>query len=93
MAKVLRKLVEAGYINSVMGRKGGVHLSQNLDRLSLLDVIETVSGPVMMDVCQTQSLCATQQRSGHCPLNAVWVSMTLEIRDLLSAIKLGQLLN
>ncbi len=91
MAKVLRKLVKADYIESQMGRHGGVRLLVDLDHVSLLDVVEAVSGPLVMDTCQTKERCATQERKGHCPLKIAWLNTTLAIRDILKEVKLGQL--
>lgn len=91
VAKVLRKLVEVGFIESKMGRSGGVTLKVRLETLSLLNVIEAMSGPVMLDTCQTQPKCATQRRKGHCHLKAVWLATTIDIRDLLEKVKLSRL--
>lgn len=93
VAKVLRKLVEVGFIESKMGRSGGVTLKVRLESLSLLNVIEAMSGPVILDTCQTQTKCATQRRKGHCQLKAVWLATTIDIRDLLKKVKLSRLVD
>lgn len=91
LAKVLRKLVKAGYIESRMGRGGGVTLKVPLETLSLLEVIEAVSGPLIMDTCQTLESCATEHRQGHCSLKAAWLGTTLEVRHVFSQVRLAQL--
>lgn len=91
MAKVLRKLVTAGYLESQMGRSGGVKLSVSLNHITLLDVIETVSGPLVLDTCQTKERCATQERRGDCGLKLVWLATTVQLRDLLQEVVLAQL--
>ncbi len=93
VAKVLRKLVEVGFIESKMGRSGGVTLKVRLEDISLLNAIEVMSGPIILDTCQTQTKCATQQRKGHCNLKAVWLATTIEIRELLGKVKLSQLVD
>jgi Rrf2 family protein len=93
IAKVLRKLVEVGFIESRTGRSGGVTLKVRLESVSLLNVIEAISGPVILDTCQTQTKCATQRRKGHCPLKVVWLATTLDIRDLLEKVKLSRLVD
>jgi Rrf2 family protein len=93
IAKVLRKLVEVGFIESKMGRNGGVTLKVKLENLSLLKVIEAMSGSVILDTCQVQTRCATQRRKGHCNLKAVWLAATIEVRDLLEKVKLSQLVD
>ncbi len=91
LAKVLRKLVQAGYVESQMGRGGGVRLKVPLETLSLLEVVEAVSGPLVMDTCQTLGACPTERRKGHCSLKAAWLGATLEVRGVFSRVKLAQL--
>lgn len=91
MAKVLRKLVTAGFISSKMGRSGGVALRVDPAEVSLLDVLEAVSGPVVMDACQTQGRCATQRRKGHCKLKLCWLSTSQAVREVLSRVTLDEL--
>lgn len=90
-AKVVRKLVNAGFVTSQTGRSGGLSLRVDLERVSLLDVIEAISGPLVLDTCQTKERCATQQRKGECRLKMAWFSTTLQIRDVLAGVKLAQL--
>ncbi|MDF1523825.1 MAG: Rrf2 family transcriptional regulator [Trueperaceae bacterium] len=90
-AKVLRRLGASGLVEAKAGRTGGVHLRIPLTELTLLDVVEAVSGPLMMDTCQTKARCATQQRKGYCRLNTAWVALSLEVREALRAVRLDQL--
>lgn len=91
MAKVLRKLVEAGFVESQMGRKGGVWLAVPLSEVSVLRVLETMSGAFVMDTCQAEVLCATQRRKGYCRLNVAYHSVGGQIRALLDGIRLDTL--
>lgn len=92
-AKVLRHLAAAGYVESRTGRRGGVRLAVSLADVTLLDVIEAISGPVVVDICQTRRRCATQLRKGYCRLNTAWVGLSLEIRDSLRRVRLDQLVD
>ena len=91
MAKVLRKLVKAGFIESQMGRSGGVQLKIPIEKVSLLKVMEAISGPMILDTCQTQQRCATQKRTGHCNLKVVWLQASLHFREYFDDIKLADL--
>jgi Rrf2 family protein len=91
VAKVLRKLTKANFIESRMGRSGGVTLKVRPEDISLLDVIEVMSGPVFLDTCQRKERCATQERKGYCRLKVAWLGTTLEIRNTLGKVKLSQL--
>ena len=92
LAKVMRKLAKAGLIESRTGRGGGVWLKTDPQQVSLLSVIEALSGPVVMDTCQTQPKCATEQRRGHCNLKPVWILGSLEIREILERFTLDQII-
>jgi len=93
LAKVLRKLSAAHFLESKPGRNGGVTLRVDVERLSLLDVIEALSGSLVVDTCQTKVRCATQQRKGFCRLNVAWVSTSLAIRETLDKVHLAQLID
>jgi Rrf2 family protein len=91
LAKVMRKLVNAGFVESQTGRSGGVSLRVSLAELSILEVIEAVSGSLILDTCQVQKRCANQQRKGRCNLKVAWIGATLGIREVLGGVKLAQL--
>lgn len=93
LAKVLRRLANVGYVENRQGRNGGVTLKADPEELTLLDVIQAVSGPVILDTCQTKARCATQQRKGYCRINVCWVNTTLAIHEALSAVKLAHLID
>lgn len=93
LAKVLRRLAQVGYVENRQGRNGGVTLTADPAGLTLLDIIQAISGPVILDTCQTKARCATQQRKGYCRVNVCWVNTTLAIHDALSAVKLVTLID
>ena len=88
MAKVLRRLVGAGLIESRMGRAGGVALRAELSSLTLLSVVEAVSGRLVLDTCQLKPRCATQERRGACGLKLAWFGATQAIREVLAGVSL-----
>lgn len=91
LAKVLRKLVTAGFIRSRMGRHGGVELLVDLKEVSMLHVIEAVSGRVIADDCQTREFCATQHRKGFCRIKGAWFRATAAVRTAFGEIMLWDL--
>ena len=90
-AKVLQRLAAMGLVEAKQGRSGGVHLRVPLSELTLLDVIEAMSGTLMMDTCEAQPACATQRRKGYCGLNTAWVGLTLQLREAFRAVRLDAL--
>lgn len=92
-AKVLQRLARTGLVEARPGRSGGVQLLVPLADLTLLDVVEAVSGPLVMDTCETKARCPTQERKGHCHLNAAWVALSLRVREALRSIHLDMLVD
>src|SRR5690625_2062366 len=90
-AKVVRKLVKKEFLRSVMGRGGGLMLAVDLQDVTMLDVIEAVSGPLILDTCQTRQQCATQQRCGYCGIKPAWFAGTKQIRGILAQYRLSDL--
>ena len=73
------------------GRTGGVRVAADLAQLTLLDVIEAVSGPLVIDTCQTLPRCPTQKRTGECALNAAWLAVGLRVREAFGSVRLARL--
>lgn len=93
LAKVLRGLAEVGYVENRQGRGGGVTLLVDPASITLLDIIQALSGPVIMDTCQTKARCATTQRKGYCRVNVAWVNLTFAFQEALAGVRLEQLID
>jgi Rrf2 family protein len=91
LAKVLRRLGKAGFVHNLAGRTGGVRLAVDLSSLTLLDVLEAVSGPVVIDLCQTLERCPTQKRAGSCSLYGAWMAVSQQVRDAFAGVRLDTL--
>ena len=92
MAKVLQKLAKAGLVESRVGRAGGVWPKLPPGEVSLLRVMEALSGPVTLDLCATLKRCPTEERRGFCHLKPGLVRLNLEIRQALASLTLKDLL-
>lgn len=92
-AKVLRKLVTSGLISSQMGRSGGVRLLADPDEVTLLSIIEVISGPLIVDTCQVRQRCATQKRKGFCRIKLAWFATSSAIRDSFRSVTLAQIID
>ena len=53
MAKVLQKLARQALVGAKHGSTGGYQLAKNPDRISALDVITAIDGPVLITSCVT----------------------------------------
>ena len=58
LAKVLQQLTRAGILMSVAGTNGGYRLSRDPQRISTLEVVRAIDGPVILTHCFTEH--------GHC---------------------------
>jgi Rrf2 family protein len=71
VGKILQTLTRAGLIASHRGVNGGFGLTHRPDAVSLLDVVEAVEGPTLLNICiRPGDSCA---RKSWCPAHPVWV--------------------
>jgi Rrf2 family protein len=54
LAKVLQKLTKANILRSVSGTNGGYGLARDPDRISALEVVRAIDGPVILTHCFTE---------------------------------------
>lgn len=92
MAKVLQKLAKAGLVESRVGRRGGVRPKLPPEEVSLLQIMEALSGPVTLDLCATLKRCPTEEKQGFCHLKLHLVRLSREIRQALASLTLKDLL-
>ncbi len=52
LAKVLLDLTEAQILKSFQGVSGGYQLARRPAQITMLEVVEAISGPVMLNLCQ-----------------------------------------
>jgi Rrf2 family protein len=66
-SKIMQKLHDGGLVESVMGPRGGFRLARPAGKVNLLEIIEVVQGPVVMNTCLLgQDAC---QRKDICPVS------------------------
>jgi Rrf2 family iron-sulfur cluster assembly transcriptional regulator len=51
VAKIFQKLVRAGILRSAKGRGGGFALAKAQHEVTLLDIVQAVEGPQLLDAC------------------------------------------
>lgn len=78
LAKILQKLGRAKLVKSTRGVKGGFQLAEDPANLTLLRVIESVQGPLALNICVIDlNSCS---RSSFCSVHPIWV----EVQDILA---------
>ncbi len=78
--KILRRLMSAGIVDSFKGAKGGYVLSRAPQDITLLEVVETICGPITVSRCQHDpSECTHPQ--GICRYRNVFADVSRYMRD------------
>jgi Rrf2 family protein len=70
LSKILQAMARAGLIQGRRGVEGGFLLTEGGAQASLLDVVESIDGPVALNLCLSSGDCC--DRSGHCAAHGVW---------------------
>ncbi|NLK08127.1 MAG: Rrf2 family transcriptional regulator [Firmicutes bacterium] len=70
--QIISILSKAGWVEGMRGPGGGVRAITDLHELSVLDIIETVEGPIAITRCLMDDTPPCENRP-HCPLRGVWI--------------------
>ena len=89
-AKILRQLVKAGLLHSARGVNGGFGLARGAAKINLLDIVEGIEGPILLNDCSPDPEHCTL--SHDCPASAVWLEVQNQMTALLRATTLEALL-
>jgi Rrf2 family protein len=83
LVKIFAQVARAGLITPVRGKNGGYLLAKDPESVSLLDIIEAVEGPMVLNQCQGDD---PQCGEDNCPMRPVWdelqESVTRKLRNV-----------
>jgi len=83
LAKIISQLSIAGLIQTSRGAHGGVSLARPGSEVSIMDVVEAIDGPMMLNECTgSPHLCPFGE---ECPLHKIWCETRKELFDKLSS--------
>jgi len=89
LAKVFQQLGKVGLVQSWRGTGGGFTLGRAADAISLLEIVEALEGPIVLNRCLWgRGIC---DRENFCPVHPVWQQLQGQIRGLLRGVTLAQL--
>ena len=91
LSKVLQKLTKIGLLQSVQGVKGGYALAKNVEQINVLDVVQSIDGPIHLVSCDTGRPCDCEQFL-FCNIQAPMQYIQDEFIQLLKNITLKDLL-
>ena len=88
LAKIVSQLSLAGLIQTSRGARGGVSLARPAEDISVLDVIEAIDGPVLLNECAgNPNSCPFGE---NCPLQKIWCDTRQELVSRLSSATFAQ---
>ena len=90
LAKIISQLSIAGLLHTSRGARGGVTLAREPKDITLLEVIEAIDGPIMLNECVGDSSTCTFDED--CPLRPVWCEAQNELINRLKGTHFQQLL-
>ncbi|HVN16915.1 MAG TPA: Rrf2 family transcriptional regulator [Anaerolineales bacterium] len=82
LAKIISQLSIAGLLHTSRGARGGVTLAREPKDITLLEVIEAIDGPIMLNECVSDGGACTFDE--NCPLRPVWCEAQ---NDLITRLK------
>jgi len=70
LAKIISQLSVAGLLHTSRGARGGVSLARDPQDISLLDVVEAIDGPIVLNECVADEAACTFTQD--CPMRPIW---------------------
>lgn len=81
LAKIVSQLALSGLVTTYRGAGGGVSLARPASEISLLQVIESLDGPIRLNRCVIEP--GSCPRDGHCPVHHVWAKAQADLTQML----------
>jgi Rrf2 family protein len=89
LAKIVSQLSVAGVVQTSRGARGGVSLARDPGEINLLEVIEAIDGPIMLNECvNDRSVCTF---GDSCPVHGIWCNAQGELVERLTKTNFAML--
>ncbi len=89
MAKIASQAATAGLLTTQRGTGGGLALTQPADKITLLQILEAIDGPMALNQCTFEpSRCP---RSNKCTVHPIWEKAQQQLNELLSNTLLSEI--
>lgn len=73
LAKIISQLSVAGLLHTSRGARGGVSLARDPKDITMLDVVEAIDGPILLNECVADTHgCKFDQA---CPMRSLWCEL------------------
>ena len=90
ISRLVISLRKAGMIRSIRGVNGGFHLARLPEEITLLEILETMEGPIsVVDCVSAPQGCS---HSPNCAPREIWCKLNDDIRGLMRGTTLAEIL-
>jgi Rrf2 family protein len=89
LAKIFQQFSKIGLVKSYRGTGGGFILGRAADKITLLEVVEAVEGPIIPNRCVVNK--GDCPRDATCNVHPVWIDVQSQVRDILGKVTLQNL--
>ncbi len=70
LAKIISQLSVAGLLHTSRGARGGVSLAREPKDITMLDVVEAIDGPILLNECVADTHGCKFDKA--CPMRSLW---------------------
>ncbi len=91
LAKIVSQLSVAGILQTSRGARGGVSLARSPEQISILEVVEAIDGPILLNECVADN-GGNCPFGDTCPMQPVWCDAQYELVMRLKNTSFGQFL-
>ena len=89
VSKLLKQLQRTGLVSSTRGLRGGYQLARPASKISAVEIVDALEGPVALTDCSGgHGRCGIE---GSCRVGHAWQHLNLAIRRALNDVTLAQL--
>lgn len=90
VAKLLKRLAQAGLVDARRGARGGYSLARPAETISVAEAIEAMEGPLALTAC-VQGAGDTCDHRSLCPMTGRWNTVDAAIRAALESVTLADM--
>lgn len=88
LAKIFQKLVKAGFIKAIRGKKKGYDFNRPPEQITVLELLEAVEGSPLFDDCLLRH-CECGGTEENCRIFSTWIDATRQLKKLLTEMTLA----
>ena len=91
VSKLLKRLAQAGLVDSFRGATGGYRLARSAKDISLAEIVEALDGPIGLTECSLGH--AGCERQSFCAVSRDWQGIGATIDNALRGVSLADMLH